>query len=283
LLRGDLPYTPKGFKSVVPEIDPETIEGLITALKSPAPNVRATGFAGLKAKGRPAMETVAALLDDPNPYIQSRAIYLLYQMSVSGTHMAGYPADQPTTQRKISAYRAMRLATDEDPAVHQEVALSMRNETIETSKEILVAIASGYDGQDRSYLEAICTGATGKEAEICQAVKAAISSDDFRTWTEAFSGIAWRLQPASAMEDFLSRAKLEGLHMDQRRMAMDSITFIPTKAASQAMLTLAQLDTPLKADATWWAMNRANNDWKKFGLRTELKERGICDPDKVVI
>ncbi|MGB0242117.1 MAG: PVC-type heme-binding CxxCH protein [Verrucomicrobiales bacterium] len=286
---------PKGFKSVVPEIDPETIEGLITALKSPAPNVRAIGFEGLKAKGRPAMDAVAALLDDPNPYIQSRAIYLLYQMGISGPRMAGYPADQPTTQRKIAAYRAMRragldfsasalrLATDEDPAVRREVALSMRNETIETSKEILVAIASGYDGQDRSYLEAFGTGATGKEEEIFRAVKGTIGSEDFRTWTEAFSGIAWRLHPASSIDDFLARAKLEGLPMNQRRMAMDSIAFIPTRAASQAMQTLAQLDTPLKADATWWAMNRANNHWRDFDLRTELKERGIYDPDKVVI
>ena len=159
----------------------------------------------------------------------------------------------------------------------------MRNETIETSKEILVAIASGFDGQDRSYLEAFGTGATGKEEEIFRAVKGTIGSEDFRTWTEAFSGIAWRLHPASSIDDFLARAKLEGLPMNQRRMAMDSIAFIPTRAASQAMQTLAQLDTPLKADATWWAMNRANNHWRDFDLRTELKERGIYDPDKVVI
>ena len=122
--------------------------------------MRAIGFEGLKAKGRPAMDAIAALLDDPNPYIQSRAIYLLYQMGISGPRMAGYPADQPTTQRKIAAYRAMRragldfsasalrLAADENPAVRREVALSMRNETIETSKEILCLLYTSPSPRD---------------------------------------------------------------------------------------------------------------------------------------
>ncbi len=286
---------PKGFKSVVPAIDTETIEGLITALKSPAPNVRAIGFEGLKAKGRKALDPVAELLNDPNPYIQGRAIHLLYQLGISGPRKAGYPADQSTPEMKIAAYRAMRragldfiasamrLAADESPAVRREVALSMRNETVETSKEILVAIAAGYDGQDRSYLEAFGTGSTGKESEIYTAVKAAIGSEDARAWTEPFAAIAWRLHPDSEVENFLIRAKNEGLPLEQRKQALDSIAFISTKAASDAMLTLAQLDTPLKSDATWWVMNRANNHWQHHDLMTQLKERGIYDPAKVVI
>ncbi len=286
---------PKGFKSVIPEIDIETLEGQLTALKSPAINVRSIGFEGLKARGRAALEPVAALLEDPNPYIQGRAIHLLYQLGISGPRKAGYPSEQPTPELKIAAYRAMRragldftasamrLAADEDPAVRREVALSMRNESIETAKDILVTIASGYDGQDRSYLEALGTGATGKEDEIYTAVKAAMGSDDSRAWSEGFAGIAWRLHPASAVDDFLVRAKTEALPQKQRKQAMDAIAFIPTKAASKAMLTLAQLDTSLKSDATWWVMNRANNEWQEYDLMSELKNRGIYDPDKVVI
>lgn len=286
---------PKGFQPQVPEIDPSTIEGLITALKSPAPNVRSIGFEGLKAKGRAALDPIAALLDDPNPYIQARAIYLLYQLGVSGPRVAGYPADQPTSQRKIAAYRAMRragldytasamrLAADPDPAVRREVALSMRNESVETSKEILVAIAQSYDGEDRSYLEAFGTGATGKEKEIYDAVKAAIGNEDARAWSPAFARIAWRLHPASAVEDFLVRAKNEHIPSDARKLALDSIAFVQTTSAADAMLTLALLETPLKADAVWWLMNRANNEWKQFDLMAKMKERGIYDPAKVVV
>lgn len=286
---------PKGFKSVVPKFDVETTEGLIEALKSPAVNVRAIGFAGLKAKGRAVLDPVAALLNDPNPYIQGRAIHLLYQLGISGPRVAGYPADQATVPLKIAAYRAMRragldisgaavaLAQDESPAVRREVALSMRNESLDMSREILVAIAKGYDGKDRSYLEAFGTGATGKEAEIFNAVKAEIGSDDARAWSDAFAGIAWRLHPVSAIEDFSIRVQTEGLTKTQRQQALDAIAFIHTKGASTAMLTLAQLDTPLKSNAVWWLMNRANNDWKSYDVMTEMKNRGIFDPAKVIV
>lgn len=286
---------PKGFKPVNPKIDADTIEGLITALKSPAPNVRAIGFEGLKAKGRAALDPVAKLLEDENPYIQARAIYLLYQLGISGPRVAGYPAEQPTSQRKIAAYRAMRragldftasamrLAADPDPAVRREVALSMRNESIETAKEILVMLAQGYDGEDRSYLEALGTGAAGKEKETYNAIKAAMATEDSRTWSPAFAAIAWRLHPASAVEDFVIRAKNETLPKNLRKQALDAIAFIDTKAASEAMLTFAMLDTPLKADAMWWLMNRANNHWKKHDLMAAMKERGLYDPGKIVV
>src|SRR5690606_24364502 len=137
-----------------------------------------------------------------------------------------------------------------------------------------------YDGKDRSYLEAFGTGATGKEAEVYAAVKDAMADDDSRRWSDAFAGIAWRLHPPSAIEDLSIRAQSGILTKAQRQQALDAIAFIPTRGAASAMLTVAQLDTPLKSNAIWWLMNRVNNDWKNFDLLTELKTRGIYDPAK---
>src|SRR4051812_21041234 len=53
---------PKGFRSKIPAFDPSTLDGLVTALRSPAVNVRAIGFAGLKARGAAAVSAVAVLL-----------------------------------------------------------------------------------------------------------------------------------------------------------------------------------------------------------------------------
>jgi putative membrane-bound dehydrogenase-like protein len=286
---------PKGFKTVVPKIDITTVEGQIEALKSPAVNVRAIGFEGLKARGRAALDPVAALLQDTNPYIRGRAVHLLYQLGISGPRVAGYPTDQTSPEMKIAAFRAMRragldisgaaagLAEDENPAVRREVALAMRNESFDVSKEVLVSIAKGYDGKDRSYLEAFGTGAKGKEAEVYAAVKDAMADDDSRRWSDAFAGIAWRLHPPSAVEDLSIRAQSGILTKEQRQQALDAIAFIHTRGAATAMLTIAQLDTPLKSNAVWWLMNRINNDWKGYDLMTELKTRGIYDPGKVVV
>ena len=51
----------------VPTFDAATIDGLITALRSPAVNVRAIGFEGLKARGAAAVNAVAALLERSEP------------------------------------------------------------------------------------------------------------------------------------------------------------------------------------------------------------------------
>src|SRR5688572_501432 len=157
---------PKGFVSKAPAFDASTVDGLITALRSPAVNVRAIGFEGLKARGAAAVNAVAALLNDPSPYLRGRAVYLLYQLGPEGRQRAGTPESYTDPALKIAAYRAMRragldvlpvaarLARDADPGVRREVALSMRDRPADKTLDILVDIAKGYDGQDRSYLEA---------------------------------------------------------------------------------------------------------------------------------
>src|SRR5262249_59183665 len=93
-----------------PKFDPSTIEGQITALRSPAVNVRAIGFQGLKARGASAVNAVAALLNDPNPYMRGRAIFLLYQLGPEGQKRAGAPESYSDPALRITAYRAMRRA-----------------------------------------------------------------------------------------------------------------------------------------------------------------------------
>src|SRR3954471_16682316 len=101
---------PKGFVPKVPAFDASTVEGLITALRSPAINVRAIGFAGLKARGAASVNAVAALLNDPSPYMRGRAIYLLYQLGPEGRQRAGSPESYTDPALRIAAYRAMRRA-----------------------------------------------------------------------------------------------------------------------------------------------------------------------------
>ena len=137
---------------------PRPIDGLITALRSPAVNVRAIGFEGLKARGASAVDAVAALLNDPSPYMRGRAIYLLYQLGPEGRQRAGAPESYTDPALRIAAYRAMRragldvlpvaarLARDADPGVRREVALSMRDQPADKSLGILVDIARGFDG-----------------------------------------------------------------------------------------------------------------------------------------
>ena len=287
---------PKGFVSNVPAFDAATIDGLITALRSPAVNVRAIGFEGLKARGASAVNAVAALLNDPSPYMRGRAIYLLYQLGPEGRQRAGSPESSADPTLRIAAFRAMRragldvmptasrLARDRDPGVRREVAVSLRDQPAATVLDILVDIARGFDGQDRSYLEALGTGATGKEPALYERLHRELGvKDDPIAWSGTFTWLAWRLHVPAAVADLAVRARSSTLSLADRRLALDTLAFINDPAASKAMLSVSQPDSPLREPATLWLLNRMSNDWADHGLRPALKAAGIYDPDSLTL
>jgi len=287
---------PKGFVSKVPTFDAATIDGLITALRSPAVNVRAIGFEGLKARGAAAVNAVAALLNDPNPYMRGRAIYLLYQLGPEGRQRAGAPESYTDPALRIAAYRAMRragldvlpvasrLARDKDPGVRREVAVSLRDQPAAAALDILVDIARGFDGQDRTYLEALGTGATGKEPALYERLRRdlGVKSDPI-AWSGTFARIAWRLHVPAAVPDLSARAGSPKLSLADRRLALDTLAFINDPAASKAMLGLAEPASTLREAAIWWLLNRLSNDWTDHGLRPALKAAGIYDPETIAL
>jgi putative heme-binding domain-containing protein len=287
---------PKGFVSRVPTFDPSTIDGLITALRSPAVNVRAIGFEGLKARGASAVDAVAALLKDPSPYMRGRAIFLLYQLGAEGRQRAGAPESFSDPALRIAAYRAMRranldimpvaakLARDADPGVRREVAVSMRDQSGPAAIDILVDVARGFDGQDRSYLEALGTGATGKEPALYDRLQRDLGgNDDPLSWSSTFTWMTWRLHVPAAVAPLTVRAQSTKLSAADRKFALDTLAFIKDPAASKAVLTFAQADGPLREAATVWLLNRMSNDWADYDLRPALKSAGIYDPEAITL
>lgn len=286
---------PKGFKSVVPQLELASTAGQIAALKSPAPNVRHLGFNALAEQGASVLGDVKAVLADDNPFVASRAIWLLARLGDAGQEVVRGNLKSDDEQQRVTAYRALRrvngfdkdlagqLAIDPSAAVRREVAVSLRDVDAKIAAPLLAVIARGYDGRDRSYLEAFGTGATGKETEVYATVKAQLGDDDSVKWSDAFASIAWRLHPESAVADFKKRALSDALTPVQRKLATDSIAFIPAQNAADAMLDIAATEGPNKANSTWWLLNRSSNDWQDLGLMPKLAERGIYDPAKVVV
>jgi putative membrane-bound dehydrogenase-like protein len=200
------------------------------------------------------------------------------------------------TKRNYDAYMSMHsligdktfggicrtLASDDSPAVRREVALAMRDLAFEQAKDVLVSLAQSFDGQDRTYLEAWGTGATGKESQVYDATKAALGHADPLKWSEKFAWIAWRLHPAQSVADFKARALSAALDDANRKRALTAIGYNATQEAADAMLEVAaKTDKAVKAEALWWLLNRKDSSWKDFGVNAALKARGIYDPDAV--
>lgn len=284
---------PKGFKPHIPKLDLSKTEGQLGALKSPALNVRFTGFVALRAQGEAAVPAVAELLKDPNPYLAARAIWLLAQMGPAGVAKVTPLLGSTDAQVRLVAYRALRranqdvlalakrMSTDTSAAVRREVALTMRDYSFEESRDILIEIARHFDGRDRSYLEAFGTGCEGKERAMYQAIVQA-AKIPAAEWPEAMSWIAWRLSSPDAVNDFKARALMPQLTLAQRKLMMDGLAFVKSPYAALAMVDLADSpEFPLKDQAVWWLMHLKSALWKNYGLDDALKEKGLYDPENV--
>jgi len=271
---------PKGMKGKLSssKFDLSKTEGQIAALKSPANNVRNSGFTRLKASGESVVPAVKALLDDENSYIRARAVYLLAQLGEKGIkEVESVLKSSENAQIRIACFRALRfvghdmlahakvLSTDPSVAVRREVALAMRDLSYEDSKEVLLNVASMFDGEDRWMLEAIGTGSANKEAKIYELLYSKLAVGDPLKWSPAFSNIAWRLHPVAAVNDLKARAMNKVLPLSERKKAMTAIGFVPEKSGALAMVDIAEngLDD-MKKIAKFWLFNLSQHEWRKY-------------------
>ena len=195
---------------------------------------------------------------------------------------------------KIAAYRAMRrggmdilpvaakLARDADAGVRREVALSMRDKPADASLGILVDIARGFDGQDRSYLEALGTGATKKEAALYERLRRDLRVPaDPVAWPKAFAGMAWRLHPPAAVPAFAARARSSKLSAGGSPPGdgRDRLHRRSRRGGRHAQDRARK--RPVGELATWWLLNRMSNTWANHNLPAALKVTGIYDPETI--
>ena len=287
---------PKGFKPVVPKFDLSTTAGQLTALQNPAVNVRHLGFNALKAQGAKAIGPVSTLLSNESSYIQARAVWLLSQLGDDGIAKVRSLLEHDDERIRTVAYRALRrqnsdfiatskkMARDNSPAVRREVALAMRDVPASDSVEILATVASRFDGIDRWYLEAVGTGASGKESAVYDKIASASGNSNGLEWSPTFAALAWRLHPAQAIAAFHDRALADSLSTEDRKAAMVALAYSDGRAASDAMLDIAEKSTgAIRGDAMWWLLNKKGDAWREYGIDEEMKTRGIFDPAKVQI
>jgi putative membrane-bound dehydrogenase-like protein len=285
---------PKGFVSKVPKMDLETVKGQITALASPAVNVRHLGFTRLRDAGEKAEEAIQELFYDKspqrsNPFIQARALWLWMSPSwLDNDHSVILDTDLALVQLRALLLKGVS-PTDAgsfvvvNPSTQAAAATSLRDIPAHDSVAALTYIGSNFDGKDRSYLDAFGIGCTGKESQVYKALKAMANPDPVQ-WKPAMAWIAWRLGAPESVPDLVKRVKSTKLTLEQRTHSLTAIAFIKHKDAMAAMVAIADdFDCVLTNEALLWCVKRMGNEWQEFGLAEVLKENGMYDPDDVMI
>ncbi len=287
---------PKGFKPSSPKIDINSVEGQVLALKSQAINVRNLGFTALSKEKDKSIEPVKALLHDPNPYIAARAVFLLPHLGDNGLKMVHEILNDKNPRLRLAALRSLRrsnndflqhadkLAKDPDPQVRRELATALRNVSFDKSGKHIIELAKGYDGKDRTYLDALGIASTGKETETYNAIGREMGNNEPAKWSKAFADIVWRLHPEKSALMLAGRAMAAGITDAQKKAAVVAIAFIDSKIGSNTMLEIANRATGIaKAESLWWLLNNRNHRWKDHDIVNSLKSRKIYNPSSIEI
>jgi putative membrane-bound dehydrogenase-like protein len=255
---------PKNIKLVNPVIDLATTEGQLQALKNPAVNVRNSAFEKLKQQGVAVIDPVKNLLNDKNGFIQARAVWLLSKLGDEGRVAVEGLLNNPDEIIRATAFRALRqvandiipyakqLSADPSAFVRREVAVALRDSAFVIKKDIILSIATQFDGNDRWYLETLGS-AMDADADVWY--------NEFKTG-KSMADFAWRLHPMNAINDILQRALDSSLPADERKRMLTALAFINDKTAAGAMLAAAKSSIPdVKEQANYWLSFRQSNDW----------------------
>lgn len=288
--------TPKGKKLSTPKIDLSTTEGQIEALKNPAINVRNLGFVALQAKGASVVPNIKMLLNDPNPYIQARAVWLLAQLgSLGKSEVEKVLKESKDENLKITALRALKADSEGQKAtslfpiagagsgVLRETAIALRDVSYEQSKEQLNQLFTAFDGQDRYYLEALGIGLDGKEELFYKDIRAGWPKDPV-AWTPKQAWLTWRLHPKAALGDLRIRAGAKSLSPEERKRAITAIAFIKDKDAALAMLELSKNALKdVSEQAFYWVNFRKTNDWQDLINWQQAAATQLSAPQKKML
>ncbi|MEM9079903.1 MAG: PVC-type heme-binding CxxCH protein [Verrucomicrobiota bacterium] len=286
---------PRCFEPGVPGFDVSTVAGALEALRSPAVNVRYSGFHALKGFGEEALPGVMDLMGDENRFVAARGIWLLPYLGEKGRAQCEKLLVGGEPQVRVAAYRALRragveilpfaktLAKDENAGVRRDVAVSLRDLPIAETKEVFLELAKRVDVGDKNALEAIGLGAAGQEDELWLYLKERLVTEDALSWDQRFVRMTWRLWPRVAVEDLKVRALAEELSAEERAFAVESLAFVDARESAEVMMGLADEGSPVRAEAMSWLLMRATGEWSKYGIQEELKERGIYDPDEIEV
>ena len=238
---------PPGHKYEVEPADVTSIEGAIAALKSPNLSTRYLGWTALNQRGAEARQALQDLLDDENPRVGARALWLLANIEGEAESTAKLAAKMDNPQLRIVGLRIARqkladpvslismLVNDPSPAVRRECAVALHDSKASEAPQLWAELAKHYDGKDRWYLEALGIGAMDRW-DAALGAYLAITPDAVSD--AAGRDIIWRSR-AAASPALLAESMERTQDVSQAARLIRAFDFLSGEAKQTALLQLA--------------------------------------------
>ena len=242
---------PQTNKYDIANIDINSLEGAIEALKSPNMSTRYLGWNALNDKGQQAEEALWQLYQSHNPIYQARALWLLGNIEGMANKYVtlGLSSDNPDI--RVTAIRLARQTLDNyleiaaaqvsDPApeVRRELAIGLHGYQTVEAAEIWSKLAQQHHGQDRWYLEALGIGAANKW-DTCLNVWKNDLDHDFSS--KAARDIIWRSRASQSMELLADIIRDASIDQVERLRYFRAFDFLDFKGKNQVLIGLLEGD-----------------------------------------
>ena len=162
----------------------KTVAEAIEGLKNPNLATQYLARERLLAEGQRATGALKSLLNATDGNHRARALWVLDRIGGEARRQVAEQLASAEDTFRALAVRILRrhgeeysdailaLASDSSAEVRREVLLAIRKLPQQKATEVLVKLASAYDGQDRYLLEAINVAAEGRKAELFAALGA---------------------------------------------------------------------------------------------------------------
>ncbi len=199
---------PPEHKYKVGKVNVSSVDGAISALKSPNEATRYLAWHALNKLAKKAEPALQKLFGDANPRYRARALWLLGKIDGRGSHYVDLAVGDKDADIRIVGLRlarqlddvdalavAAKLASDKSSAVRRECAIAIRHSKNERAAKIWAELASRHDGKDRWYLEALGL-ASDLNADACFAAWLAKVGNKWNT--PAGRDVVWRVRAKSA-------------------------------------------------------------------------------------
>ena len=234
--------------------------GLSLAFASPNPAVQYLAYSAIKAQGPAAVPLLQTMWRQNNAVLKARALWLLGGLGGSGSAAIQEALRHDDARFRILGLRvarlhgadvlatAARLLRDPSPQVRREIALMLRDPSRMLPAylyaeqavppgpwlDAMSQLASGYDGKDRWYLEALGIAARGRE----DALYARLKADHTAKPNPAFAQLVWEIRPRTALPDLIAVMTDASAPVAARSMALDTLGAMQWPDAARAVEAL---------------------------------------------
>ena len=274
-----------------PKLDLESDEGLRSAFRSPNPATHYRAWQEIKLRGADALPLLEGMWASDDPVLQARSLWLIGLIGGEDRAEIDEALGHADPKFRILGLRVGRLVgrdtvpliqpllSDSDPKVRRETALALQHVEEAAAIEPLTALAKGYDGKDRWYLEAWAIGARGKESALATALMAEMGGDGF---DPKLADFLWELKAPGALPYLSKAVNDESLSVEDRLRALRAIGDRAEPQAAKTVARLAASGAPRIAAAAFDKLSRQLfSEWvemRRDAVTVNAVRRAIASP-----